>query len=201
VSFTDGSRGGLLGQGSILTITSHATRTSPVLRGKWLLDNVLGAPPPPPPPDVPPLPENGDDGQAATVRQRLEEHRRNPVCASCHSRMDPLGFALENFDAIGKWRTTDEGDHAIDANGSLPDGTTLAGAAALREYLLSHREDFAATVASKLMTYALGRGIEYYDLPAVRRIVRGARGSDYRWSAIILEIVRSVPFQMRRTEP
>jgi len=201
VTFSDGSRGGLLGQGSILTITSHATRTSPVLRGKWVLDNVLGAPPPPPPPNVPPLPDRADDGKAATVRERLEQHRQNPVCASCHARMDPLGFALENFDAIGKFRTADEGDRAIDANGSLADGTPLAGAPALRDYLLSHREEFAATVASKLMTYALGRGIEYYDLPAVRRIVRDAGGSDYRWSAIVLGIVRSVPFQMRRTEP
>jgi len=159
VTFADGSRGGLLGQGSILTITSHATRTSPVLRGKWVLDNVLGAPPPPPPANVPPLPETGDDGKVATVRQRLEQHRSNPVCASCHSRMDPLGFALENFDGIGKWRTSDETDRPIDANGSLPDGTTFEGAAELRTFLRSHREEFAATVASKLMTYALGRGL------------------------------------------
>lgn len=201
VTVGDGTRGGLLGQGSILTLTSHATRTSPVVRGKWLLDNVLGAPPPAPPPNIPPLPDSPDDGKAASVRERLEQHRRNPVCASCHSRMDPLGFALENYDAIGKWRTVDEGGRAIDATGSLPDGKALAGAPALREYLRDRRREFAAAVASKLMTYALGRGVEYYDMPAVRRIVRDAADREYRWSAIVLGVVRSVPFQMRRTEP
>jgi uncharacterized protein DUF1592/uncharacterized protein DUF1588/uncharacterized protein DUF1585/uncharacterized protein DUF1595 len=201
VPLSDGNRSGLLGQGSILTITSHATRTSPVLRGKWLLDNVIGAPPPPPPPSVPALPDRGDGGQVASVRERLEQHRQNPACASCHSRMDPLGFALENFDGIGKWRTTGEGETRIDSRVTLPDGTSVEGPSDLRSALLSHREDFASTVVAKLLTYALGRGVEYYDLPAVRAIVRAAAPSDYRWSSILVGVAKSVPFQMRRSEP
>ena len=192
---------GLLGQGSILTVTSHATRTSPVLRGKWVLDNLLGAPPPPPPADVPALPEKGEGNEPASVRARMEQHRNNPVCASCHSRMDPLGFALENFDGIGKWRVRDEDGAPIDAAAALPEGTTFEGPSALRTLLDSRREQFAATVAAKLLTYALGRGVEYYDRPALRAVVRGAAASDYRWSSVILGIVESVPFQMRRAEP
>ena len=195
----DGDRGGLLGHGSILTVTSHATRTSPVLRGKWVLDNILGAPPPPPPADVPGLDENRDGEAPRSVRERLERHRANPVCASCHARMDPLGFALEGFDAIGRRRTHDDGV-PLDTSAALPDGTTFEGPAELRALLWSRREAFAKTVTAKLLTYALGRGLEHYDLPAIRRIVREA-GPDYRWSSIVGGIARSVPFTMRRPEP
>ena len=182
-------------------MTSHATRTSPVLRGKWVLDNVLGAPPPPPPPDVPALPEKGDNGAPASVRARLEQHRSNPVCASCHSRMDPLGFALENFDGIGKWRAHDEEEGPVDSAATLPDGTRFAGPGELRSLLASRRKEFAANVTAKLLTYGLGRGIEHYDRPAIRAVVREAAAADYRWSSIIQGIVESVPFQMRRAEP
>jgi hypothetical protein len=201
VTYPDDRRAGLLGHGSILTVTSHATRTSPVLRGKWVLDNLLGAPPPPPPADVPALPEKGQGNEPASVRARLEQHRTNPVCASCHSRMDPLGFALENFDGIGKWRVRDEDGGPIDAGAALPEGVSFEGPSALRTLLDSRREQFAATVAAKLLTYALGRGVEYYDNPALRAVVRSAAASDYRWSSVILGIVESVPFQMRRAEP
>jgi Protein of unknown function (DUF1588)/Protein of unknown function (DUF1585) len=182
-------------------VTSYATRTSPVVRGKWLLENILGSPPPPPPANVPPLKENGEGGAAPTsVRQRLEEHRKNPVCASCHVRMDPLGFALENFDAIGRWRTS-EAKIPIDASGTLPDGTRFAGPAEFRRVLLAHREQFVATLTEKLMTYALGRGVEYFDMPALRKVLREAAPHDYRWSSLILGVVRSQPFQMRATPP
>ena len=193
-------RRGLLGKGSLLTVTSYAHRTSPVLRGKWLLENVLGTPPPPPPPDVPALEEN-DDAAAAprSVRERLEQHRSNPVCASCHRIMDPLGFALENFDGIGRWRTVNDGGTAIDAGGTLTDGTPVDGPATLRNALVARAEDFVTIVTEKLMTYALGRGVEYYDAPAIRRVVREAAGDDYRWSALVAGIVRSTPFQMRRS--
>ncbi len=194
----DGGRGGLLGHGSILTATSHATRTSPVLRGKWVLENILGAPPPPPPADVPALDENHDAEAPRSVRERLEQHRANPVCASCHARMDPLGFALENFDGIGRWRTSDSGV-PLDTSATLPDGTGFDGPAELRARLKSRHEAFVRTVTGKLLTYALGRGVEHYDQPSIRRIVRDA-GPDHRWSAIILGIVRSVPFTMRRSE-
>ena len=201
VALPDDRRGGLLGQGAILTVTSHATRTSPVLRGKWVLDNVLGAPPPPPPPDIPALPEKGDNGAPASVRARLEQHRSNPVCSSCHSRMDPLGFALENFDAIGKWRAHDDEEGPVDATATLPDGTTFSGPGELRSLLASRRGEFVANLTAKLLIYALGRGIEYYDRPAIRAIVRDAAATDYRWSSIIQRIVESLPFQMRSAEP
>jgi len=201
VSFPDGRRGGLIGQGSILTVTSYANRTSPVLRGKWLLENILGSPPPPPPPDVPELPDAGDVGTAATIRERLQRHSTDPSCASCHVRMDPLGFALENFDAIGAWRTIDESGAEIDATGNLPDGSNFEGPADLRELLLSRGDEFAWTVTSKLLTYALGRGLEYYDAPAIRKIMREAAADDHRWSSVILGIVGSQPFQMRRSKP
>ena len=201
VTFTDERRAGLLGQASILTVTSHANRTSPVVRGKWLLDNILGAPPPPPPPDVPALQENDEGDQPRSVRERMEQHRTNPVCASCHAQMDPLGFALENFDAIGKWRDTDETHTPIDASGTLPDGTMFEGPAELRNLLRSRRDEYVMTVTSKLLTYAVGRGLEYYDSPAIRKIMREAASSDYRWSSIILGIANSTPFQMRRSEP
>ena len=195
----DEGRGGLLGHGSVLTVTSHATRTSPVLRGKWVLENILGAPPPPPPANVPPLEETGDGETPRSGRERLEQHRANPVCASCHARMDPLGFALENFDGIGKWRTSDRGA-PLDTAATLPDGAAFEGPAELRSLLRSRREAFVRTVTAKLVTYALGRGVEHYDQPAIRQIVREA-GPDHRWSSIILGIARSVPFAMRRTEP
>ena len=200
VEFTDGVRGGLLGHGSILTVTSYPTRTSPVLRGHWLLEHLLGAPPPPPPPDVPDLPDRGEGGRPASVRERLEQHRENPVCAACHAPMDPLGFALEHFDAIGKWRATGEGGDPIDASGVFPDGTEFEGLAGLKAVLLSRDEQFVQTVVEKLTTYALGRGLEHYDMPAVRRIMREAATGDYRWSDLVLGIVESTPFQMRRSE-
>jgi hypothetical protein len=189
-----------LGHGSILTVTSYGNRTSPVLRGHWLLENVLGAPPPPPPPDVPGLAERGANGKPASMRERMEQHRNNPACATCHVRMDPLGFALENFDAIGRWRDTSEAGTPIDASGSLPDGTRFDGLTGLRTHLAGQRDEFLGTVTEKLLTYALGRGVEYYDRPASRRILREAAVSDYRWSSIILGIVKSTPFLMRRSE-
>jgi mono/diheme cytochrome c family protein len=198
VTVDNPQRMGLLGQGSILTVTSYATRTSPVLRGKWLLENILGAPPPPPPPNVPALPENDEGTASLSIRERMEQHRKNPVCASCHVRMDPLGFALENFDAIGKWRDTDEDGTPIDVSGSLPDGTTFQGAVALRNLLLARRDEFVGTATEKLLTFALGRGVAYYDRPALRKIVLDAAPGGYRWSSIILGIVNSTPFEMRR---
>jgi hypothetical protein len=200
VTITDPNRIGLLGQGSILTVTSYATRTSPVVRGKWLLENILGAPPPAPPPNVPPLPERGSEGQALSVRERMEQHRTDPVCASCHAQMDPLGFALENYDAIGRWRTADDAHAPIDSTAMLADGRIVHGPIELRELLLAKRDNFVTTVAQKLLTYALGRGLDADDMPAVRRIVRDAARSDYRWSALILGVSKSVPFQMRRSE-
>jgi hypothetical protein len=199
VTFNDDWRGGLLGQGSILTVTSYANRTSPVFRGKWLLENILGTPPPPPPPDVPPFPEADGKNQPTSVRARMEQHRQNPVCASCHRMLDPLGFALENFDAIGALRTTDAGA-PIDPSGALPDGTKFDGPAAFRKALSANRELFMQTLTEKLLTYALGRGVEYYDMPAVRAIVREAGSDNDRWSALILSLVKSMPFQMRRAE-
>jgi mono/diheme cytochrome c family protein len=190
-------RRGLLGQGSILTVTSYANRTSPTLRGKWLLETVLGAPPPPPPPNVPSLKEqNSEDGKTLSVRQQMEEHRKNPACAVCHTRMDPLGFALENFNGIGEWRTS-EGGVPVDASGVLPDGTQFDGPAELREVLQSSPKQFATAITEKLLTYALGRGLEYYDAPAVRKIIREAAAGNYRWSSLIVGITRSVPFQMK----
>ena len=200
VRFEDGARGGLLGHGSILTVTSYPTRTSPVLRGHWLLEHMLGAPPPPPPPDVPALPDRGEAGRPASVRERLERHRENAVCASCHAPMDPLGFALDHFDAIGRWRAAGEAGEPIDASGVFPDGTAFRGLSGLREVLLDRRAQFVRTVVEKLTTYALGRGLEHYDMPAVRRIVREAEADDYRWSSLVLGIVRSLPFRMRRSE-
>ena len=194
-----GGRGGLLGHGSILTVTSHATRTSPVLRGKWVLENILGAPPPPPPDDVPALDENAPGEPHRSVRERLEQHRANPVCASCHARMDPLGFALEGFDGVGRWREAD-GGALLDTSATLPDGTAFDGPAELRAVLAERREAFVRTVAARMLTYALGRGLEAHDQPAVRRIVREA-GPDYRWSSLVLGIAQSVPFTMRRSEP
>ena len=198
VTYPDDRRAGLLGQGSVLTVTSYPNRTSPVVRGKWLLENLLGAPPPPPPPNVPALKENGEGGKPTTVRERMEQHRSNPVCAACHARMDPLGFALENFDAIGQWRTEDAEAHTpIDASGVLPDGTKFNGPSEFRKALVTRKADFVGSVTEKLLTYGLGRGLEYYDAPVVRQIIRDAGATDYRWSAIIMGIIQSKPFQMR----
>ena len=199
VTFADDRRGGLLGHGSILVVTSYGNRTSPVLRAKWVLENILGTPPPDPPPDVPGLPDTGEDGEPQSVRERLAQHRRNPVCASCHAPMDPLGFALENFDAVGHWRELDAGS-PIDASGVLVDGTSFDGPAELRETLLGRHDQFVETVTEKMLIYALGRGLEYYDKPTIRRITREAAADDYRWSSLILGIVKSTPFQMRRSE-
>jgi hypothetical protein len=199
VALTDDNRKGLLGQGSILTVTSYATRTAPTIRGRWLLENVLGTPPPPPPPNVPSLDlKKGDDGKVLTMRQQMELHRANPVCASCHRVMDPLGFALENFDATGAWRSTD-GGAPIDTSGVAPNGFKLNGPKELRDYLTSNPDQFTNTVTEKLLTYALGRGVESYDSPAVRKIMRDAQPGNYRWSSLILGIVKSTPFQMRRS--
>jgi hypothetical protein len=199
IPVTDETRKGLLGQGSILMVTSHADRTSPVVRGKWILDNLLGTPPQPPPADVPPLKENQADSKPHSLRERMEEHRSNPSCASCHKVMDPLGFALENFDAVGAWRTTDEGTR-IDATGQLADGTPIDGVVSLRNALLRRPETFVSTMTEKMLTYALGRGLASYDMPAVRSIVRGAAAHDFRFSSVVLGVVCSVPFQMR-TKP
>jgi mono/diheme cytochrome c family protein len=190
-------RRGLLGQGSILTVTSYPDRTSPVVRGKWILENLLGTPPPPPVPNVPPLKATGAAGTLLSMRQRMEQHRASPVCASCHAMMDPLGLSLENFDAIGRWRALGESSAPIDATGRLPDGTPFEGAAGLRGALL--RSDlFVATLTEKMLTYAIGRGLEHYDAPAVRAVVRDAAGHDYRLSAIVAGVVKSAPFRMRR---
>ena len=195
----DSGRGGLLGQGSILTVTAYATRTSPVLRGKWVLENILGAPPPPPPPNVPPL-EDTKTEQALSMRERMVHHRANPVCASCHAMMDPIGLSLENFDAIGRWRTRTDGFAPLDVSGSLPGGITFEGVGGLKEALLSRPELFVTTLTEKLLAYALGRAVEHYDAPAVRRIMRKAEQHDYRFSSLILGIVRSTPFQMRSSQ-
>ncbi len=202
VTYSDDRRAGLLGHGSILTVTSYPHRTSPTVRGKWLLENLLGAPPPPPPADVPGLPEHEGGDTPATMRERLAQHRANPVCASCHAKIDPLGFALENFDAVGRWRATDGAeDTPIDASGALPDGATFDGPASFRDALLREPwgTEFVTTVTEKLLTYALGRGLEYYDAPVARQIVREAAPGNYRWSSLILGIVESTPFQMRRS--
>ena len=192
-------RGGIFGHGSLLTVTSYPNRTSPVLRGKWVLTNILGTPPPPPPPDIPDLPERGEGGTRATVRDRLQQHRENPACAVCHAPMDPLGLALENYDAIGRWRTTGEADLPIDASGILPDGTEFHGPAGLRTLVLERPDQFVSTLTEKLLSYALGRGPEYFDRPVIRAIVRDAASESHRWSAIIVGIVKSTPFRMRRS--
>ena len=193
VTFDDGKRGGLLGQAGILAVTSYPNRTSPVLRGKWVLANLLGAPPPPPPADVPALKDAGEEGQPRSIRDRMEAHRRNPACASCHARMDPLGFSLENYDALGKWRTESDGV-PVEVAASLPDGFRFEGPNGLRALLVSHSDEFVRTFTERLLSYALGRVLESSDQPAIRQIAREAAAQDNRWSALIMAIVRSTPF-------
>jgi len=192
----DGTRGGLLRQGSILLVTSYPTRTSPVIRGKWILDNLLGVPPPPPPAMVPAL-ENTKVRKNATIRERLSLHRANPTCAGCHKLMDPIGFALENYDAVGRWRTVDGGE-PIDASGALFDGTPFRGVADLEKAILAHPDLFVTTLSEKLLTFATGRGVDYYDAPAIRKIVRDAAADQYRFSSVIMGIVNSTPFRNRK---
>ena len=191
-------RGGLLGQGALLTVTSYPGRTSPVLRGKWLLDNLLGTPPPPPPPNVPILPEAEAGQMPSSIRERLARHREDPICSTCHTVIDPLGFALENFDVIGAWREFDEAGNAVDPNGNYPGGVEFEGFADLRDWMAGRPDQFAHTLTEKLMTYALGRRVDYYDQPIVRRIVREIAEQDYSWSALVVAIVTSEPFLMSR---
>ncbi len=192
-------RGGLLRHGSILTVTSYATRTSPVIRGKWILDNILGVPPPPPPPNVPALEEAKAAMKKMTMRERLSEHRKNPACSGCHKLMDPPGFSLENFDAVGRWRQAEEGT-AVDSSGGLPDGAKFSGVAGLEKALLTRPELFATTITEKLLTYSLGRGVEFTDAPAVRQIVRQSQKSYFRFSSFIQGIAGSPSFQFRRAQ-
>jgi hypothetical protein len=199
IDLGDGSqRGGLLRHGSILTVTSYATRTSPVIRGHWILKNLLGTPPPPPPANVPALTENTLSA-SLPLRERLAEHRANPNCAVCHDSMDPIGFSLEHYDAIGRWRDLEAGE-PVDASGSLPDGTEFAGAEGLEGGLLRRPELFVGTLAEKLLTYAIGRKVDHHDAPAIRRIVRDARADNFSFSSLVLEIANSTPFQMRTAE-
>jgi hypothetical protein len=197
VTLDDSVRGGLLTQASLLTVTSNPTRTSPVKRGRWVLEQLLGAPPPPPPPNVPELEEDGAGKSAGSLRERMEEHRRNPACANCHAKMDPIGFALENFDAIGAYRTQD-GEYEIDASGEFADGTKVNGSKELRQLILNRKDDFTRCLVEKMLTYAVGRGIEYYDRPVVERIVREMPASDYKFSALVTKIVKSEAFLQRR---
>ena len=199
VTLADPNRRGLLGQASILTVTSYPNRTSVVQRGKWVLENLLGTPPPPPPADVPELKPEGKDGKPLPLRQAMEQHRANAVCAGCHARMDPIGFALENYDAIGRWRSEDAGS-PINVSGRLPDGAQFVGPRQLATLLATnYRDDFVSTITEKLLTYALGRGLEYYDQPAVRSITREAAREHYSMTSLVIAIVNSMPFQMRRS--
>ena len=200
VPVRDEARKGLLGQGSVLALTSHAERTSPVVRGKWILENLLGLQVTPPPPNVPPLPEKKDGDKPRTMREQMTEHRANPVCAACHKTLDPIGFAMENFDAVGAWRSEDAGSH-VDASGELADGTKVNGVVELRQALLKRPENFVTTVVVKLMTYALGRGLDARDMPQVRAIVRNAERDNYRLSSLILGVARSTPFRMSTAGP
>jgi hypothetical protein len=197
VTFPEGSvRGGLLGQGSILTLTSYSTRTSPVLRGKWVLENLLSAAPPPPPADVPSLKTETSPGKPLTLRDAMIQHRAAPACAGCHARMDPIGFAMENFDAVGRWRDRD-GEHPIDATGVFPEGTKFEGITGLKKELLRQPEQFVGTVAERLLMYAIGRNLQYYDAPTVRAVMREAKPANYTLASLVLGVVKSRPFQMR----
>jgi hypothetical protein len=191
-------RGGLLRHGSILTVTSYATRTSPVIRGDWILENILGTPAPPPPANVPALEDNTVSAELP-IRERLAAHRQNAACAVCHDLIDPVGFSLEHYDPVGRWRSTAAGER-VDVSGGLPDGSRFEGVQGLETAILQRPEQFVGTLAEKLLTYAIGRGLEHYDAAAVRNILRAAAAEDYRFSSLILGIVESVPFQMRRAE-
>jgi hypothetical protein len=197
VELKDKARGGVLTQASILTLTSNPTRTSPVKRGKWILENILGTPPPPPPPDVPELKDDKQVVLSGSLRQRMEQHRTKPDCAVCHDKLDPLGFGFENFDGIGGWRTKD-GTFAIDSSGVLPDGKTFNGPAELRAILKSRSQDFCRCLSEKMLTYALGRGLEYYDRCAVDDVVAAVAREQYKFSALVLAVVRSELFQYRK---
>jgi hypothetical protein len=198
VQIPSDTRRGLLGQASILTVTSYPNRTSPVERGKWVLTNLLGVPPQPPPPNIPPLPDGGADGKVVSLRERMEKHRANPVCAGCHRSMDPIGFAMENFDGIGRWRATEDG-RPIDASGTLFTGAKVDGMTGLRNEIAKRPDVFVGVLTERMLTYAVGRGLEYYDMPAVRTIVQDARTANYRFSSIVLGVARSVPFQMKES--
>ncbi len=197
----DERRRGILGHGSVLAVTSYPHRTSPVVRGKWILENLLGTPVPPPPPETPALVEKPNPAdEAASMRERIARHRANPACAGCHAMMDPLGLSLENFDMVGRWRDVDEALVPIDSSGALPDGTTFEGPAGLRAILLNHPDRFVRTLTEKMLIYALGRGLEHYDMPAVRAITREAARQNYRASSLVVGIVKSRAFQMRRRQ-
>jgi len=197
VTFPEGSpRGGLLGQGSVLTLTSYSTRTSPVLRGKWVLENLLSAAPPPPPADVPALKTETAPGKPLTLRDAMIQHRAAPACAGCHARMDPIGFAMENFDAVGRWRDQD-GEHPIDASGTFPEGTKFDGIPGLKKVLLGQSGQFVGTVTERLLMYAIGRNLQYYDAPTVRAVMREAKPANDTFASLVLGIVKSRPFQMR----
>jgi hypothetical protein len=201
VTLTDPNRFGLLGKGAVLMVTAYPNRTSPVLRGAYILENIMGTPPAPPPPNVEAFKENKEGEKPKTVRAILEAHRANPTCNACHGIMDPLGFALENFDTTGSYRSMDRYTRtAIDTSGKLVDGTALNGPADLRNALLRHPDQFAQTLTEKLMTYALGRGIEYFDMPSIRRIVKDAKGDNYKFSSIVLGIVKAPAFQSSEVE-
>ncbi len=200
VTLTDENRFGLLGQGSVLTLTSVSNRTSPVQRGKWVMIVLFGVPPPPPPATVPPLKENEENGKAQSVRERMEQHRKNEPCHSCHQLMDPIGLALENFDAVGAWRTKDSG-LPIDSSSKMFDGSKLDGPISLRNAILSHSDAFIGSFTERLLAYGLGRVVEYKDMPMVRSIEHAAAQDNNRFSAFVLAIVKSTPFQMRRAEP
>jgi hypothetical protein len=199
VEFTDNRRGGILGHAGILTITSNPTRTSPVKRGKWILEQLLGTPPPPPPPGADTLEEADKKALTGTLRQKMEQHRIRPDCFSCHSKMDPLGFGLENFDAVGAWRTK-ENNNPIDASGTLPDGASFKTPAELRTILKNKKDLFVRNLAEKMLTYALGRGIEHFDKCAIDRIYEAMGRNNYKFSTLVLEIARSEPFQFRRVK-
>jgi hypothetical protein len=197
VELKDANRGGVLGLGAVLTVTSYPLRTSPVLRGKWVLEEVLGAPPPPPPPDVPELPKDDSSKDGLSFRRQLELHRKEAQCAACHNRMDPLGFALENYDAVGRWRTELAGE-PVDASGVMTSGESFNGPAELKKVLLGRRQEFVRNLTEKLLAYALGRGLEYYDQPTVKEIGDALARNEYKSSTLVLEIVKSYPFRYRR---
>jgi len=199
VALQDRRRGGLITQASVLTATSNPTRTSPVKRGRWILEQFLGAPPPPPPPNVPELPTDAEDVSAASLRKRMEVHRQNPACASCHAKMDPIGFALENFDATGAYRTKD-GSFDIDASGQFDDGSSFSGPGDLKSILLGKPEDFVRCLTEKMLTYALGRGVEYYDRPTIEKIVASMPAECYKFQSLVREIFLSEPFLQRGKE-